>query len=206
MKKFIFTISLFIYCTTIIAQPVVFSQLPNSPMGKVLSFAYNSAANRIWACTQGKVFYSDNNGVLWVNTAATGISLITAIALTTTGTPYILSSQNGMRHFNGTVWIADNNGLPVNPMPQFTSIAIDALGNVYAGAGWHGLTGNYSGVWKWNGTIWTTMNTGLPSAPVSPAPEITSVVIGAGGNLFVGTAKVLLNAGGQGFEIGRAHV
>ena len=153
MKKTLLIISFFIYCKNILSQPVAFALLPGSPIGKALYFAYNSAANRIWVCTATKVFYSDNNGALWINTAATGVSSISAIALTATGTPYILSSQNGMRHFNGTAWIAGNNGLPINPMPQFTSIAIDATSNVYAGAGWHDLPPNYSGVWKWNGTV-----------------------------------------------------
>lgn len=183
------------------AQPVAFAPLPNAPMGEALCFAYNSSANRIWAGTATKVFYSDNNGATWVNTASTGTSSLSAIALNSLGTPYIITSENGMRHFNGTAWVADNNGLPVNPMPQFSSLAIDAAGNVYAGAGWHGLPPNYSGVWKWNGTVWSTMNTGLPTAPVSPSPEITSLAIDASGNLFAGTARVLLNGGGQGFGV-----
>ncbi len=170
-------------------------------MGKALCFAYNSAANRIWVCTATKVFYSDNNGGIWTTTAATGVSSPAAIALNTAGTPYIITPTNGMRHFNGTAWIADNNGLPASPMPQFTSLAIDAAGNIYAGAGWHGLPPNYSGVWKWNGTIWSTMNTGLPTAPVLPAPEVTCLTIDASDNLFAGTAKVLLNGGGQGFGL-----
>ncbi|MEP7236522.1 MAG: hypothetical protein ABI685_01610 [Ferruginibacter sp.] len=201
MKKIVCIILISFFQKITFCQPIAFAPLPNSPMGKVLCFAYNSTANRIWACTQGKVFYSDNNGALWVNTAATGVGSIVAITLTVSGTPYILSSQNGMRHFNGTAWIADNNGLPTNPMPQFTSLAIDAAGNVYAGAGWHGLPPNYSSVWKWNGTAWATMNTGLPTVPVSPSPEITSMAIDASGNLFAGTAKVLLNGGGQGFGV-----
>lgn len=201
MKKNLFIIFSFIYCQTIFSQPVTFAPLPNSPMGKALCFAYNSTANRIWVCTSTKVFYSDDNGGLWVNTPATGVIAPGGIALNAAGTPYIVTPQHGMRHFNGTAWIADNNGLPVNPMPQFSSLAIDAAGNVYAGAGWHGVSGNYCGVWKWNGTTWATMNTGLPTAPIPPAPEILSIVIDAGGNLFAGTAKVLLNAGGQGFGV-----
>ena len=201
MKKIIFILSFFIYCQTIFSQPVAFASLPGYPMGKALCFAYNNTANRIWVCTATKVFYSDNNGALWINTTATGVSSPAAIALTATGTPYIITPQHGMRHYNGTAWIADNNGLPVSPMPQFTSIAIDAAGNVYAGAGWHGLPPNYSGIWKWNGTVWATMNNGLPTVPVSPAPEITSMAIDASGNLFTGTAKILLNGGGQGFGV-----
>ncbi len=201
MKKIVFIFLFFVLCKQTFSQPVVFAPLPNSPMGKALCFAYNNSINRIWVCTATKVFYTDNNGGLWTNTPATGVSSPSAIALTASGTPYIITPQNGMRHFNGTSWIADNTGLPVNPMPQFTSIAIDAAGNVYAGAGWHVSPTNNSGVWKWNGTTWTTMNTGLPTAPVSPAPEITSLVIDASGNLFTGTAKVLLNGGGQGFGV-----
>ncbi|MEO7313376.1 MAG: hypothetical protein ABIX01_23540 [Chitinophagaceae bacterium] len=185
------------------AQPVTFTPLPDAPMGKALCFAYNSATNRLWVCTASKVFYSDNNGTSWVNTTATGVSSPSAIALTTTGIPYIITPQNGMRHYNGASWIADNTGLPTNPMPQFTSIAIDVAGNVYAGAGWHGLPPNYSGVWKWNGSTWAAMNNGLPTVPVSPSPEITSLVLDAAGVLYAGTAKVLLNGGGQGFGVYR---
>lgn len=201
MKTIMFLILFIVYCQTIFSQPVTFAPLPNSPMAKVLCFAYNSTANRIWACTSTKIFYSDDNGGHWVNTAATGVLSPVAIALNATGTPYIVTTQNGMRHFNGNMWIADNNGLPVNPMPQFTGLAIDTAGNIYAGADWHGLPPNYSGVWKWNGTTWTTMNTGLPTLPLSPSPEITCMAIDGLGNLFTGTAKVLLNGGGQGFGV-----
>ena len=191
-----------VFWVQLIAQPIAFASLTNAPTGKILCSVYNNTANRSWICTASKVFYSDDSGTTWTNTAATGVLSPSAIALNASGTPYIITPQNGMRHYNGTTWIADNNGLPTNPMPQFTSLAIDATGNVYAGADWHGLTPNHSGVWKWNGTTWTTFNTGLPttSSVVGP-PEITSLTIDGSGNFFLGTAMVLLNGGGQGFGV-----
>ena len=201
-QHFIIATILTLGCINLLAQPIAFAALTNAPTGKTLCFAYNSSINRLWVCTTSKVFYSDDNGTTWTNTASTGVLSPSAIALNAAGTPYIVTPQNGMRHYNGTAWIADNAGLPTSPMPQFTSLAIDASGNVYAGAGWHGLTPNYSGVWKWNGTIWATFNTGLPttSTVVGP-PEITSLMIDGSGNFFLGTAMVLLNGGGQGFGV-----
>ena len=201
-QHFIITTILTLWFLNLLAQPIAFAALTNAPTGKTLCFAYNSSINRLWVCTTSKVFYSDDNGTTWTNTATTGVLSPSAIALNASGTPYIVTQQNGMRHYNGTAWIADNTGLPTSPMPQFTSLAIDASGNVYAGAGWHGLSPNYSGVWKWNGTTWTTFNTGLPttSSVVGP-PEITSLTIDGSGNFFLGTAMVLLNGGGQGFGV-----
>ena len=59
MKKYIATLFIQIFSASAFAQPVAFAPLPNSPMGKVLSFAYNPVVKSIWACTQGKVFYQE---------------------------------------------------------------------------------------------------------------------------------------------------
>ncbi len=101
--------------------------------------------------------------------------------------------------WNGSAWSAlgdgsnlNNNGTS-NPV---TALAIDGMGNVFAGGNFPtarngaGMTVAVNRIARWNGAMWSALGTGLAGGGVN------AIAIDASNNVFIGFASSNLNVGG----------
>lgn len=151
--------------------------------------ALTSSPEKLVAVDVNRTVYqlTGQNSVSRVGTTLPQVA--TSVRIGPTGTAIVGSRAGGLMTFNGTSWISFfPNGPGSN---QFTSVAVDAAGNVWGGSG----NANGKGFYRLKENFWTTFNTG--NSPL-PGNDFYRVSPGCNSDMWVsswGGGLVLMPAG-----------
>lgn len=154
-----------------------------TPIGAVNALV--SRNDTLYAATEtNKVFFSANGGGSWVKlgSASFGTNGPAAMVFKPNNHLVAVTSQGGVKDWDGNTWTTINNGLPFafGQYPGFTSLASDAAGNLFAGCRTVPPAVATPGIYLYNGSIWTAINNGLGNLEVNALHRATSGKIYAG--------------------------
>ncbi len=141
----------------------------NSPLGVVNHYLNTPTNDTVYCASETKgVFRSLDNGANWTGLGGNtiGNGSIRDLCFSSNKELTAVTAQAGIKYWNGTAWIAINNGLPVTGgiLPAFQSIVSVAGGAYYAGA--FSETTQAGGIYFYNGTVWNSIKANLPDSNI----------------------------------------
>ncbi len=155
----------------------------NGPMGVVNTFSSDMKGNVYLASESRGVYVSSDKGKNWKKLGGNtiGVGEVDAFCYSDSGRLVIATQQGGIKYWNGSAWIALNNGLPKtgNLYPSFKTIVSDSSGHFYAGA--YGYNTQRGGAYFYDGTSWNNISASLVDT------NIYCMAISPSGTLYAGT-------------------
>lgn len=141
----------------------------NPPLGLVNHYLNSPNNDTVYCASETKgIFRSIDNGANWTalggNTIGNGS--IRDLCFSSNKELTAVTAQAGIKYWNGTSWIAINNGLPLSSgiLPAFQCIASAAGGTYYAGA--FSEISQAGGIYFYNGTVWNSIKSNLPDSNI----------------------------------------
>ena len=167
MNRHLLLYLLILLCNPVIAQ-VAWIRIP-TPNESITSISTTTTTIYAGTSTYG-VFKSTNEGTTWTNISL-GLpdSLISGLQTTIDDKLIAATGSHGIYQYNGTTWLAINNGLPATNLQPY-NFARATNGNIYMLT----ITGK---IFVWNGAIWNEITFNFPALG-------RAIAIGPGDNIY----------------------